>query len=108
MAIVHGSTLVATDSAATLNLIANLVIVAGYVLVPFTVLRYLPLSWNVQISGTFFFTTCAITHLAMAFRFEHHWSMVANHVIQAVSVVWFVLGFWHLLREATRRNEERQ
>lgn len=88
-----------------LNAAANLVIVSGYIIVPFTVLRYLPLTTWVRVAGALFFFTCALTHLAMAFHWEHSWWMVANHVIQALSVVWFVLGFWLLLREALRRLE---
>ena len=97
-----------TGFPATLNTVANIVIVAGYVLVPLTVLRYLPLTRNVRIAGTFFFTTCALTHLSMAFGYTHSGWMVVNHVIQALSVVWFVLGFWLLLRAALERAEEKK
>ncbi len=92
---------------AVLNVLGNLVIVAGYVLVPFTVLRYLPLSMSVRLAGVLFFTTCALTHLAMAFGFEDSEVMVVNHVAQAAAVVWFVLGFWLLLRAALRKAEQR-
>lgn len=88
----HGWMLVST--------LANLGIVVGYALVPFTVLRYLPLTRNVTIAGTLFFLTCALTHLSMAFRFADSRAMVVNHVVQAGAVVWFVLGFFWLLREA--------
>lgn len=90
------------------NLLANLLIVGGYLLVPFTVLRYMPLSMPVRVSGALFFLTCALTHLAMAFGFEHQTWMVVNHVVQAGAVVWFVLGFWLLLRDALRRVEEQR
>lgn len=86
---------------ATVNTLANLGIVVGYVLVPFTVLRYLPLTRNVLVSGTLFFLTCALTHLSMAFGFSGTEWMVVNHVVQAVAVVWFVLGFFSLLRRAS-------
>lgn len=91
---------------AVLNSAANLIIVAGYLLVPFTVLRYLPLTRWVLVAGAFFFVTCAITHLSMAFGFEDSDAMVVNHVVQALSVVWFVLGFWILLREALAHAKE--
>ncbi len=94
-----------TGFAAVLNTVAILVIVGGYVLVPFTVLRYLPLTRRVRVAGTFFFVTCAITHLAMAFGFQHSAWMVLNHVVQAGAVVWFVLTFWSLLRRALARAE---
>jgi hypothetical protein len=89
-----------------LSSVANIVIVLGYSIVPFTVLRYLPLTRNVRVSGALFFVTCALTHLSMAFGFEESGWMVANHVIQAVAVMWFVLGFSLLLRAALRRAEE--
>lgn len=90
---------------AAINLVANLVIVTGYLLVPFTVLRYLPLSRSVQVAGSLFFTTCALSHLGMGLGFmmngeKHLWFMVINHVVQAIAVIWFVLGFWYLLRRA--------
>lgn len=91
-----------------LNSVANLVIVGGYVLVPFTVLRYLPLTRRVYIAGAIFFVTCAITHLAMAFGVEGSAWMVFNHVLQALAVLWFVVGFWLLLKEAVRRAEAKR
>lgn len=97
-----------TQPWAAVNTIANLVIVAGYVLVPFTVLRYLPLSVSVRWAGSFFFCTCALTHLSMAFGFQHDRWMVVNHAVQAVAVVWFVLGFWRLLAAALRRAEAKR
>jgi len=82
------------------NTIANIGIVVGYVLVPFTVLRYMPLTRNVLASGTLFFLTCATTHLSMAVPFIGYKTLVINHVVQAVAVVWFVLAFFALLRKA--------
>lgn len=98
-----------TAAAEAVNTFANLAIVLGYLLVPFTWLPYLPLPWNVRIAGATFFTTCAMTHLAMAFGLEHDRWMVVNHVVQAIAVFWFVFGFWTLLRggyleAATRRD----
>lgn len=91
-----------------LNTFANVVIVFGYVLVPFTVLKYLPLSRSVRVAGTFFFVTCAFTHFSMAFGFEHAGWMVVNHLVQAAAVWWFVLGFWELLRAAFLRAEAKR
>lgn len=90
------------------NMVANLVIVAGYLLVPFTVLRYLPLTLLIRLAGSLFFVTCAITHVSMAFGFSGSKWMVVNHSVQAVSVVWFVLGFWRLLRAALHRAEAKR
>ncbi len=92
------------DPADWINLVANLAIVIGYVLVPFTVLRYLPLTRTVLVSGSFFFGLCALTHVAMAFGFTHTLLMVWVHVAQAVAVIAFVLGFHRLLRDAGRRR----
>lgn len=86
---------------ATLNLVANLLIVAGYILVPVFWLPYLPLTRPVLYAGVIFFFTCAITHLAMALGFEHRAWMVFNHVVQAVAVFVFVIGFSRLLKRAT-------
>lgn len=89
-----------------LNFVSNLVIVAGYILVPFLWLPYLPLTKPVLISGTMFFLTCAFTHVSMAFGFEHHPLMVLNHVVQAVAVMAFVIGFARLLRKAYIARKE--
>lgn len=94
-----------TDWTYWINLVANLGIVAGYLLVPFTVLPRFPLTVNVRLAGTFFFATCAFDHMAMAFGFSQHGVMTVNHIVQAVAVIWFVLGFYLLLRAAdTRRH----
>ncbi len=89
------------------NMLSNLVIVAGYLLVPALWLPYLPLTKPVLFSGALFFITCALTHLGMAFHVEHlnPW-MIFNHVVQAVSVMLFVSGFGRLLRKATRVQEQ--
>ncbi len=93
--------------AATLNAFANLAIVGGYFLVPFTVLRRLPLTRFVQIAGVIFFGTCGLTHLAMAVNGEHHWLLIANHVVQAGAVWCFVVGFARLVTDANRRRAHR-
>ncbi len=90
-----------------LNIAANLAIVAGYVIVPFTVLRHLPLTRSVRFSGSIFFATCAFSHVAMAFGFEHSGAMLVNHVVQAVAVVAFVWGFYRLLQRADKRRGRR-
>lgn len=97
-----------TDTWSVLNTVANLIIVLGYVLVPFTVLRYLPLTWSVRIAGALFFCTCALTHFSMAFEFTHTTWMVVNHVVQAGAVLWFVFGFWALLHRALLRAEAKR
>ncbi len=92
---------------AALNILFNLAIVAGYVCVPFMWLPYLPLTKPVLAGGVIFFLTCAISHLGMAFHFEHNtWMIVVNHGFQAVSVFVFIFGFSRMLRDAHRRNAE--
>lgn len=95
-----------TVAVQAINTVANLAIVAGYVLVPFTVLRFLPLTRPVLISGGIFFVTCATTHAGMAFGFSHSLFMVANHVVQAFAVLFFVTGFYRLLRRAHDIQDE--
>ena len=92
------------ELATWINVAANLAIVFGYFIVPFTVLRRMPLTPSVRASGSLFFLTCGTTHLAMAFGFEHTLFMVGVHVIQAVAVIGFVFGFHRLLRDAGRRR----
>lgn len=93
-----------TDPTQWINVVANLAIVAGYFIVPFTVLARMPLTRAVRASGSVFFATCGLTHLAMAFGFENTLFMVGVHVVQAVAVIAFVLGFHRLLRDAGRRR----
>lgn len=81
-----------------LSILANLGIVAGYLIVPATALRLVPMRVRTRIAGCVFFVTCAITHAFMAFANDHgvqnavFWFMLANHVVQAVAVWAFVLG----------------
>jgi len=93
---------------AILNTVANLGIVAGYLIVPFTVLRRLPLTRFVRISGVVFFVTCATTHAAMAFGVERTAGLVANHVVQAGAVWCFVVGFARLVQQAERARRARR
>lgn len=88
------------EPVAALNIVTNGAIVLGYLLVPFLWLPYLPLTRPVLISGTAFFFTCAMTHLALAFGWQHSGWLLVNHFVQAVSVLFFVGGFSRLLRRA--------
>lgn len=90
-----------------LNAFANLAIVGGYILIPFTVLRHIPLTPFVRTAGMIFFMTCAATHAAMAFGAEHHWLLYANHILQAGAVWFFVTGFARLVGAANRRRARR-
>ncbi len=90
----------------SVNLVANLLIVVGYLLVPVVWMPYLPLTLPVKAAGTVFFATCALTHLGMAFGFVHSGWMVVNHVVQAIAVLAFVTGFARLLRKASPHRSD--
>jgi hypothetical protein len=88
---------------------ANLVIVAGYLAVPFLVLPYLPLTRFVLLSGAGFFIGCAGSHLWMALTMSHEnggWFVfwTAWHTVQAVCTWLFILGFRRMLKEAQGRR----
>jgi hypothetical protein len=90
---------------------ANIVIVAGYLAVPFLVLRYLPLTRTCGYFGAGFFLGCAGTHTWMAFGMPHeHGSGLAFwtvwHCVQALCTWGFILGFRHMLKEAQGRRGE--
>lgn len=92
----------------TLFILANLVIVAGYVLVPFTLLgRRMPMTRPVRIAGILFFATCALTHLSMAMFWPLWWMLVVSHIVQACAVWYFVLGFSRLIRDAEVKRRTR-
>lgn len=90
-----------TGTLATVYILANLIIVGGYVIVPFTLLgRRMPMTRPVRVAGIVFFATCAITHLSMALFWPLWWWLVFSHAIQAAAVWYFVLGFSRLIRDA--------
>lgn len=96
-----------------LSILANLGIVAGYLLVPMTALRLLPMQVKTRIAGIVFFVTCATTHAFMAFAGEHgarggvFWLMLVNHVVQAIAVWAFVLGLASEIRSAVGLRRQR-
>ncbi len=96
-----------------LSVLFNLGIVAGYLAVPATALRLIPMRPPVRAAGVVFFLTCAATHVYMALGpGSHHggttnnwsWFMLLNHAVQAVAVWGFVLGLAEAVREALRRR----
>jgi hypothetical protein len=92
----------------TVYVVANIAIVGGYVVVPFTLLgRRMPMTRRVRFAGILFFATCAVTHLSMAFFWPLWWPIVAGHVLQACAVWYFVLGFSRLIAEAEVRRMAR-
>lgn len=95
----------ASNALTSVYVLANLAIVAGYVVVPFTLLgRRMPLTPRVRLAGILFFATCAVTHFAMAMAWPLWWPLIASHVLQAGSVWYFVLGFSRLIAEAEARR----
>lgn len=98
---VHGALL-------AVYILSNLAIVGGYVIVPFTLLgRRMPMTRPVRAAGVVFFGTCALTHLSMALFWPLWWALVASHVVQAVAVWFFVLGFSRLIRDAEVNRRQR-
>lgn len=88
----------------TVNTAANLGIVTGYVIIPFTVLRRLPLTTFVRVAGLFFFAGCAASHLHMAFEHDVGGWLAVNHAVQACAVWCFVVGFARLVTAANKRR----
>lgn len=99
-----------------LGVLFNLVIVAGYLAVPATALRLIPMRPFVRAAGVIFFLTCATTHVFMALvpLNEHHhstagggsllWVMLVNHAVQSIAVWVFVLGLAEAVRDALARR----
>jgi hypothetical protein len=92
---------------------ANIVIVAGYVAVPFLVLPYLPLTGRVKWLAAGFFVGCAGSHTWMAFGLHQpvgawlvFWTIW--HLLQALCTWGFILGFRHMLKEAQARRGGRE
>lgn len=100
-----------------LSLLFNVAIVAGYLIVPMTALRLIPMRWWIRAAGVVFFLTCATTHLYMAFApAGHHngghrgwlyWFMLLDHAAQSVAVWTFVLGLAAEVRHAVAINHQR-
>lgn len=87
--------------------VANLIIAAGYVSVPFLVLRYLPLTRTVLLWGAGFLLGGAGTRLALALLVSGDgaglfWTL--EHVFEAICAWGFVLTFHRMLRAANQRR----
>ncbi|WP_250029826.1 hypothetical protein [Paractinoplanes maris] len=83
---------------------ANIVIVCGYIAVPFLVLPYLPLTRSVKLLASGFFLGCSGSHLWMAFMGDGNWFWTGWHLAQAVCTWGFILGFRRMLKEAQGRR----
>jgi hypothetical protein len=97
-----------------LAILANLGIVAGYLIVPVTALRLIPMKASTRIAGVVFFATCSATHAYMAFAGSHHgrdwtfWLMLVDHIVQAIAVWAFVLGLAGEVRQAVAVRRKRR
>lgn len=100
--------MLAVDVWDQLSILANIGIVAGYMIVPATALRFIPVPNWVRAASVGFFLTCAITHVYMSFVAEHHgsertwvfWAMLVNHQVQVVALWAFLLGLSSAVRAA--------
>jgi hypothetical protein len=90
-----------------IHIMLALVIMVAYMVVPFTALRKLPLPPVARVAGLFFFATCAITHLALAAGFHGNDWMIANDLVQAVSVVTFIVSVSRMVQQVLERREAR-
>lgn len=108
---VHSTTQL--DPGTQVHLFLAIGIAVAYLLVPFTALRRLPLLPVTRVSGAGLFTTCAITHVALALGVSHGnpW-MLLSDLVQLVSVATFIFSLnrqvvWALRRRADLDREER-
>jgi len=80
----------------------NIGITAGYIFVAFAVAPHFDLKrqWTI-VAGMFFFVTCGLTHLEMAYHAllnSHHVTLsnfsLVNHTVQVIAVWAFVTGLY--------------
>lgn len=103
--------------------VANIAIFLGYLFVAVFVMPHFPVKLlKTKIGGVVFFVTCGLTHIEHALHtfgggeYERgdllSWHMLVIHVIQAISVWFFVTGLYEefgkmrTLSELERRLEE--
>ena len=87
------------------HILLSLVIMAGYMTVPFTVLRRIPLPRITQVSGLCFFATCAITHVGLAVGVHDSPWFVLNDLIQAVSVITFIVTLSKMVATVMKQRD---
>jgi hypothetical protein len=105
----------ALDAWDQLSILNNIGIVAGYMIVPATALRFIPVSNWVRAAGVGFFLTCAITHVYMSSTVDHHngertwvfWVMMVNHQVQVIALWTFLLGLSSAVRAAISTRRQR-
>ncbi len=90
---------------------ANVIIFAGYFMVPFVFLRFIRLDRATLLVGAGFFALCGITHVGMAFGHSHirinvWWTL--EHLLQAACTWGFILLFGRLLHRADQRRRQRR
>lgn len=91
-----------------IDVIANIVVIIGFWLLPLTWWRLLSPSPHIMLSGMVLFVTSGFSRLADLAGADNQKLTVVNHVVQAVAITWFVLGFWRLMRQAHRLLAEAQ
>ncbi len=99
-----------------LALLWNVGIVAGYLIVPATALRLIPVRAWVRLAGVGFFFTCSMTHLYMGYAGENHansrdlvwWLMFTNHLVQVICLWCFLLGLSSAVRAAVTTRRRRR
>lgn len=90
-----------------IHILLALAIMGAYLTIPFTALRRLPVTTGARIFGCLFFTTCAITHLAIAAGFHENAWMILNDLVQAVSSIGFIYTLSSMVSDVLSRKEAR-
>jgi hypothetical protein len=98
------------------SILWNVGIVAGYMIVPATALRFIPVKPWVRVAGVGFFLTCSITHVYMGVPHSNHdtgrdwvfYAMWWNHLLQVVSLWMFLFGLSSAVRAALRTRRRRR
>lgn len=82
-------------------MIANTVVIIGYLCVALIMARYLRLTPAAVAAGCTFFVTSAVSRLLAVTGYEHTPGSIVNHIIQAAAVAAFVVAFYRQLKRAS-------
>lgn len=83
-----------------IDVIADIVVIVGFWLLPLAWWRFVPLTPHVLTSGLVLFVTSGFSRMADLMGAGKLHLTIANHVAQAISIVWFLVSFWKLMRRA--------
>jgi len=101
-----------------LFIVANILIMLGYFFICFAVVPYMVITrLYTRISGSIFFATCAVTHAEHAYHALERTTygfhdgslsplMTGNHVVQAISVITFVVGLYRQFALPEKRKRK--